>query len=251
MFAPVLQLSLIAALYCTAMALFPVADAGLPQQIPVRREKGFCAQPGAYLYDCRQDGISMTTRFWTIPNAISLARLAMLPFIVAAVLQGAWMTGLILFLIAGLSDGVDGFIARYFHQSSRLGAYLDPLSDKALTIAVFWAFAAAGIVPVWLLVLIVARDIAIVAGAAVLTVRGAASTIRALPISKINTAVLIVLAGWLLAANAFQWSIPTVNYVLIALVVSLTAVSAAAYVRLLLRGLDHAAAEQVGQPDGL
>jgi len=191
----------------------------------------------------------MNSRFWTIPNAISLTRVAMIPFIVQAILRDAWMTGFVLFLVAGLSDGVDGFIARYFRQSSRFGAYIDPLADKALTIAVFWAFAADGIVPVWLLVLILARDIAIVAGAMMMATRGAASAIRPLPISKVNTAILIVFAGWLLAANAFEWSLPGVNYALIALVVFLTAVSAAAYVRLLIGGLGGTAAEQVGQPD--
>jgi len=205
---------------------------------------------GGYLYDEENDGKSMTSRFWTIPNAISLARMAMIPFIVQAILREAWMTGFVLFLIAGLSDGVDGFIARYFRQSSRFGTYIDPLADKALTIAVFWAFAADGIVPVWLLVLIVARDIAIVAGAVLMARRGAASAIRPLPISKVNTAILIAFAGWLLAANAFAWSIPGVNYALIVLVVFLTAVSAAAYVRMLIGGLDESAAEQAGQPDG-
>lgn len=193
----------------------------------------------------------MTAGFWTVPNAISLARMATIPFIVLAILQGHWMTGFVLFALAGLSDGVDGFIARYFKQSSAFGAYIDPIADKSLTFAVFSAFAAVDLVPVWLLVLIVARDIAILAGAVFLTMRGAASAIRALPISKLNTAVLLVLAGWILAANAFQWSISGVNYGLIALVVSLTAISAAAYVRLMIRSLGDPAAQQVRQPDEL
>ena len=115
--------------------------------------------------------------------------------------------------------------------------YIDPLLQHS-------TLARAG-----LLVLILARDIAIVAGAMMMATRGAASAIRPLPISKVNTAILIVFAGWLLAANAFEWSLPGVNYALIALVVFLTAVSAAAYVRLLIGGLGGTAAEQVGQPD--
>lgn len=191
----------------------------------------------------------MTTRFWTIPNAISLARIAIMPFIVLAILDGAWMTGFWLFVIAGLSDGVDGFIARSFHQRSALGAWLDPIADKALTIAVFSSFAAVGVVPFWLLALIVARDVAILAGAGLMATRGAASEIRALPVSKANTASLIVLASWLLAANAFGWSIPQLNYALIVLVVALTAVSAAAYVRLLMRGLDNTVTDRPQEPD--
>lgn len=193
----------------------------------------------------------MTTRFWTIPNAISVARMAMIPFIVQAVLQGAWMTALVLFAIAGISDGVDGLIARFFHQDSALGAYIDPLADKALTIAVFATLAIVGIVPVWLLVVVVARDIAILAGAGLMAARGKAGAIRPLPISKINTAVLTAMAGWLLAANAFEWSIPAVNYGLIALVVILIAVSAAAYSRLLIRSLGGREAGYAEQTDRL
>lgn len=192
----------------------------------------------------------MTAGFWTIPNAISLARMATIPFIVYAILQGAWMTGFVLFMLAGLSDGIDGFIARYFRQSSAFGAYIDPLADKALTIAVFSAFVAVGLVPLWLLVLIVLRDVAILAGAGFLAARGAAEEIRALPISKLNTALLIVLAGWLLAANAFDWSIPAINYGLIAIVVALTAVSAAAYVRLMIRGLGASFEARASTSDG-
>ena len=192
----------------------------------------------------------MTARFWTIPNAISLARIATIPFIVYAVIQGAWMTAFVLFMLAGLSDGIDGLIARYFDQRSAFGAYIDPVADKTLTVAVFSAFVAVGLVPLWLLVLIVARDVAILAGAAVLAMRGAASEIRALPISKLNTVLLIVLAGWILAANAFGWSIPALNYGLIAVVVALTAVSAAAYGRLLTRNLGDLDGVRVRQAGG-
>lgn len=170
---------------------------------------------------------------FTIPNVITIARLIAIPFIVWAMLHGAWMTAFALFALAGVSDGVDGFIARHFGQRSQLGTYLDPLADKALTIAVFWAFAADGVIPGWLLALIVARDIAIVAGAGYMASRGEAAAIRPLMISKINTTVLILLAGWLLAANAFEWSLPALENGLIGVVVVLTAISAAAYGRLL------------------
>ncbi|GAB4349937.1 MAG: CDP-alcohol phosphatidyltransferase family protein [Oricola sp.] len=177
----------------------------------------------------------MGAAIFTIPNVITIARLIVIPFIVWAMLHGAWMTAFVLFAIAGVSDGVDGFIARHFGQRSQLGTYLDPLADKALTIAVFSAFAAGGTVPVWLLALIVARDVAIVAGAGLMASRGEAAAIRPLMISKVNTTVLIVLACWLLAANAFHWSLPALDNGLMGLVVVLTAVSAAAYGRLLAR----------------
>ena len=177
---------------------------------------------------------------FTVPNLISIARLVAIPFVVLAMLKGAWLTAFALFLAAGASDAVDGYIARHFGQRSLLGTYLDPLADKALTIAVFTTFAARDVVPVWLLALVVARDVAIVAGAAILHARGNSSAIRPLMISKLNTVVLIVMAGWLLASHAFDWSFPAVEKGLITTVALLTAVSAVAYGRLLMRTLGAA-----------
>ncbi|MFZ2101653.1 MAG: CDP-alcohol phosphatidyltransferase family protein, partial [Oricola sp.] len=117
---------------------------------------------------------------------------------------------------------------------------LDPLADKGLSIAVFSTFAALDVVPVWLVALIIARDIAIVAGATLMAARGNASAIRPLMVSKINTVVLIVLASWLLAAETFGWSVPLLKNALIAAVVALTAVSAAAYGSLLPRNVGNA-----------
>ncbi|WP_246272965.1 CDP-alcohol phosphatidyltransferase family protein [Oricola thermophila] len=174
----------------------------------------------------------MDTVIFTIPNVITIARLIAIPFIVWAMLNGAWTTAFVLFALAGASDGIDGFIARHWKQHSRLGSYLDPLADKALTIAVFSTFVAHGIMPFWLLALIVARDVAIVVGAGLMASFGDAAAIRPLMISKINTTVLILLAGWLLAAGAFGWTFPIIEGALIGLVVFLTAVSAAAYGRL-------------------
>lgn len=175
----------------------------------------------------------MSNLYFTIPNAITMARIVAIPFVVQAILGGHWTTAFTLFVLAGASDGVDGFIARHFNQMSPLGTYLDPLADKGLTIAVFSAFVVLGILPAWLLVLVVARDVAILAGAGLLAVRGKAHTIRPLMISKVNTALLLVLAAWLLAAEAFGWSIPPLKNALIAGVVVLTAVSAIAYGRML------------------
>lgn len=175
--------------------------------------------------------------YLTVPNIITIARFVAIPFIVLAMLQGAWMTAFVLFALAGISDGVDGYIARHFGQDSQLGTYLDPLADKALTIAVFAAFTAAGTLPWALFALVVARDIGIVAGAVLMARRGEAAAIRPLMISKVNTTVLILLAAWLLAAEAFEWRLPALKNALIGLVVLLTAVSAIAYGRLLIASM--------------
>ena len=184
--------------------------------------------------------------YLTIPNVITVARLLAIPFIVAAMLHGAWATAFVLFALAGVSDGIDGYIARHFKQDSRVGRFLDPIADKLLTFAVFSTFWMQDVVPGWLLVLIIARDVAIVAGATLLAARGDAEAIRPLMSSKINTVLLILLAGWLLAANAFGWSLPVLKSGLIALVVALTAFSAAGYGMLLMRNV-----RRVNGKDGL
>jgi cardiolipin synthase (CMP-forming) len=196
----------------------------------------------------------MAKGFYTIPNMITVARFAAIPVIVIAMARDAWMLAFVLFALSGISDGIDGYIARNFQQHSAVGAYLDPLADKALTFAVYSAFVYHGLLPGWLLVLIVVRDVAIIIGAGILTLRGKAGSVRPLMISKVNTAVLILLAAWVLASNAFGWShIPLTGPLVIAVVV-LTAVSAAAYGRKIVEYFRRTQANgpaALKQPDGL
>jgi len=85
----------------------------------------------------------------TIPNLISIIRLAMVPYIVWTLLDGRAMLAFVLFVVVGISDGVDGWIARKFDQRTELGAYLDPLADKALLMTMFLALGYLGIIPFW------------------------------------------------------------------------------------------------------
>ena len=106
----------------------------------------------------------------TIPNLISILRLLLVPIVIWALLDGqvGWALGL--FVLAGVSDGIDGFIARHFNQRSKLGAYLDPMADKLLLVSVFVVLGYMGELPLWLVIAAVSRDALIVSAVMLSTV---------------------------------------------------------------------------------
>jgi cardiolipin synthase len=104
-----------------------------------------------------------------------------------------WQSAFLLMLVAGISDGLDGFLARRFHWESELGATLDPIADKILLVCIFIVLGMKGIVPQWLVILIVSRDVVIVIGLLVYKLITNELKIRTLFISKVNTFLLILL----------------------------------------------------------
>ncbi|MEE9304174.1 MAG: CDP-alcohol phosphatidyltransferase family protein [Thiotrichaceae bacterium] len=128
-----------------------------------------------------------------IPNIISIMRIILIVPIIWAVWNGEYNLAFILILIAGVSDAVDGFLARYFSWQSKLGALLDPLADKILLISLFVVFSFKGFIPLWLMYIVVARDVIIFLGAIAYQLVTRKLEIRPLFISKINTALQIVL----------------------------------------------------------
>ena len=145
---------------------------------------------------------------FSLPNLITCARLVLIPFIVRAIVAQDCVTALVLIAIAGGSDGVDGFLARRFQWQTRLGAYLDPLADKLLLTSVYVSLAVAGLAPVWLVVLIVGRDVVILSmvAAALATTR-----FREFPPTiwgKINTALEIFTALTLVTGCAGILRVP-------------------------------------------
>jgi cardiolipin synthase len=102
-----------------------------------------------------------------IPNLISIARILLVAPVVWALLEGRYQLAIVLFAVAGISDAVDGFLAKHFHWESRLGGVLDPLADKLLLIGTFLSLAWLGMISWWLVVLIMARDLIVVGGGVV------------------------------------------------------------------------------------
>ena len=98
----------------------------------------------------------------SIPNLITLARIILVPIVVWAITSGEMLVAFALFLVAGITDAVDGFLAKRFHMASELGAYLDPLADKALIVSIYVALGIAGALAIPLVILVVSRDIMII-----------------------------------------------------------------------------------------
>ena len=139
----------------------------------------------------------------TIANLITILRFLLVPGVVLALLQSRMDWALAGFLVAGISDGVDGFVARQFDQRSELGAYLDPMADKLLLVSVFVVLGFMGELPLWLVVAAVSRDALIVGAVLLPTIMGKPVAMKPLFVSKANTAVQIVLAAIVLAELAF------------------------------------------------
>ncbi|TPM36396.1 CDP-alcohol phosphatidyltransferase family protein [Mesorhizobium sp. B2-3-5] len=165
----------------------------------------------------------------TIPNMITLLRLVLVPAVVLAMLQARWDWAFAGFVVAGVSDGVDGFIARRFNQQSRLGAYLDPMADKLLLVSAFVVMGFAGELPLWLVVTMVSRDALIVCAVLLSTVMAHPVEMKPLLVSKANTAIQIVLAATVLGELAFATHLDPLRPALILLSGVLTVASATAY----------------------
>lgn len=128
-----------------------------------------------------------------LPNLISVLRLVLVAPVVYLLWSGEFGWTLLLFAVAGASDGLDGFLAKRFGWTTRLGGILDPLADKALLISCFVVLAWQGLVPAWLVLAIILRDLVIVTGAVVYNFRVAAVEAAPILTSKLNTVLQILL----------------------------------------------------------
>ncbi len=126
-----------------------------------------------------------------IPNIISILRILLVLPIAIQLYNEAWMSAFVLFFIAGVSDGIDGFLARAYNWQSKLGSMLDPIADKLLLVVIFVTLSYKGVIPVWLTALVVLRDIVIIMGAMTYHWLTRELTITPLFSSKINTALQI------------------------------------------------------------
>jgi cardiolipin synthase len=133
-----------------------------------------------------------------LPNLISLARLLAVPLAVWLILTDSYGIAFWVFVAAGVSDAIDGFIAKHFGARTVLGGYLDPLADKALLVSVYITLGYRGQIENWLVILVVFRDVLIIGGAILYQTMTQSLKMQPLFISKINTAAQIALAAILL-----------------------------------------------------
>lgn len=180
----------------------------------------------------------------SIPNLITLGRILLVPVVVWAIASNAMLMAFVLFLVAGVSDAVDGFLAKRFNMTTELGAYLDPLADKALIVSIYLTLGINGEIPRWLVILVVSRDILIVGGIMLSWLMGNPLKIKPLLVSKLNTVAQIVFACVVLGSLGFNFEVPTLKLVLMGLVAILTLLSIAAYLAEWVRHMNSAAAQQ-------
>jgi len=175
----------------------------------------------------------------TIPNLITVFRLALVPVVILMILQGKWGWAFALFVIAGISDALDGFIARQFDMRSAFGAVIDPLADKALLVTIYITLAIVEVIPAWLAIAVVSRDIMIVMAFMVSWVMAQPMAVKPLFLSKVNTALQIVHAALVLGGLALGVDLGRLDGLLAILIVLLTIVTAGLYLARWLKHMTH------------
>ncbi len=178
----------------------------------------------------------------SIPNLITLARILLVPVLVWTIISGEMRAAFLLFVAAGISDAVDGFLAKRFGMATELGAYLDPLADKVLIVSIYVALGITGAMPTWLVILVVSRDIMIVGAVLLSWLVGQPVEIKPLLVSKLNTAAQILFAMLKLAALASGINAEPFLTLTMALVVVLTLLSIGFYLREWVRHMNSAQA---------
>ena len=164
-----------------------------------------------------------------LPNLITLGRLLSVPLAVWLIIEARYGVAFWIFVAAGISDALDGYIAKRFDRRTRLGALLDPIADKALLVGVYVTLGIAGQLPHWLVILVVLRDVLILGGFALIQATTAPQHLGPLFVSKVNTSVQIALVGFVLARLGLGIDEGTVTAILIAAAALTTVLSGLSY----------------------
>jgi cardiolipin synthase (CMP-forming) len=164
-----------------------------------------------------------------IPNTLTLARIVLVPLVVWLIITHENLAAFVLFLLAGLSDAADGYLAKRYGWRTELGAYLDPIADKALLVSIYVTLGFAGHLPAWLVIAVVSRDILIVGAVLLSWMLSRPMSLHPILISKANTFSQIVLAGLVLAELGLGLGLEELVEVCVWITGALTILSAAAY----------------------
>jgi cardiolipin synthase len=166
-----------------------------------------------------------------LPNLITLARILSVPLVVWAIASGEMLIAFVLFVAAGVSDAVDGYLAKRFHMATELGAYLDPIADKALLVSIYVALGISNLIPRWLVILVVSRDIMIVGAVMLSWLIGKPVEVKPLLVSKLNTVAQILFAGLVLGSLGLRFDPGWLRELGLTAVAVLTLLSVSVYVR--------------------
>jgi cardiolipin synthase len=171
----------------------------------------------------------MTRLGLNLPNLITLARLMSVPLMIWLILSDRFGAAFWVFVAAGVSDGLDGYIAKRFDCRTRLGALLDPAADKALLSSVYVALGIAELLPNWLVILVVFRDVTIIGGFVLFQTIGAPRNYDPLYISKVNTLAQIALVGYVLGRLGLGFGDGALTGVLVTVTAVTTVLSGLSY----------------------
>lgn len=165
----------------------------------------------------------------TLPNLITIARILSVPFVIYLLVVGEYLASGLVFVFAGISDAVDGFLAKRFGLSSELGGYLDPLADKLLLVSTILTLGYRGDLPIWFILLATSRDVMIVGGVLLSWLVGNPVPMRPLNVSKATTFSQILLVGVILFSGAGLGFLGPAVTPILAVSAALTLASAIAY----------------------
>lgn len=164
-----------------------------------------------------------------LPNAVSLLRIALVVPILMLILDGGYAWALLLFFVAGFSDGIDGYLAKRFDWHTRLGALLDPIADKLLVAGTFLTLTYTQHIPLWLAAVVILRDVIIVGGAAIYNFFVRPVQGEPTKISKLNTTLQLMYLLFVLSRAGFDWPDQ----------VSLTILGASVLITVVISGVDY------------
>ena len=189
-------------------------------------------------------------QFRAAPNILTMLRLFTLPLLVIEILDAHWQLAFLLLWVAGISDGLDGLLARWLKQQTTLGQYLDPVADKALLSTLFLVLTHVGIIPRYVTVLVFSRDLGILLISALLYITNTLRDFRPSWLGKLNTLLQILGVLVVMTVQVVHGSqLLELKYVLLRAIAVLAPISAAQYAWLVLRRVQTQPEVALPRPD--
>lgn len=183
--------------------------------------------------------VPLLNQFRAAPNLLTLMRLFIIPFLVIEILDANYTAAFALFILAGVSDALDGLLARWLSQKTTLGQYMDPIADKLLLSTLFVVFTHVGLMPRYVTVLVFSRDLGILLIATLLFATGTLRDFRPSLFGKLNTFMQIIALLSVLCQKVFAWHhLATMRDGLLQIIAVMAPLSAAQYAWIVIRRMN-------------
>ncbi|MBN9616897.1 MAG: CDP-alcohol phosphatidyltransferase [Acidobacteriales bacterium 59-55] len=181
----------------------------------------------------------LLNQFRAAPNLLTLMRLFIIPFLIIEILDANYTAAFALFILAGVSDALDGLLARWLSQKTTLGLYMDPIADKLLLSTLFVVFTHVGLMPRYVTVLVFSRDLGILLIATLLFATGTLRDFRPSLFGKLNTFMQIIALLSVLCQKVFAWHhLATMRDGLLQIIAVMAPLSAAQYAWIVIRRMN-------------